>query len=463
MESIPVIAIFDVGKTNKKLFLFDEHYRIVYEKTARFLEVTDEDGFPCENIASLRVSVFDSLNEILRDKKFDVKAINFSTYGASFVYVDAKGNPLAPLYNYLKPYPKSLEDRFYAAFGGRDALALETASPCSGSLNSGLQLYRIKHEQPELFEKISYALHLPQYMSSLITGAYYSDITSIGCHTHLWDFRKKDYHDWVYKEQLDKKLASVFPSDKVVEKNIDGKNYHVGIGLHDSSAALIPYLSNFHEPFVLISTGTWCISLNPFNHTPLTQQEIQQNCLCYISYKGTPVKASRLFAGYEHEQETKRIAAHFHTDVAVFKTMEYDKRIIDKLNRSKVFETKLFADVALHQFKNITEAYHALMMFIVSEQYNSTTQVLQKGITKKIFVDGGFGRNSIYMNLLAAVFPDVEVYAASMAQATALGTALSIHSYWNSKPLPNDIIDLKYYSISTDENVHNDYLSHKKF
>ena len=37
----------------------------------------------------------------------------------------------------------------------------------------------------------------------------------------------------------------------------------VGAGLHDSSAALIPYLSAFREPFILLSPGTWCISLNP--------------------------------------------------------------------------------------------------------------------------------------------------------------------------------------------------------
>jgi len=44
MEPIPVIAVFDVGKTNKKLFLFDENYKIVFERTARFLETHDEDG-----------------------------------------------------------------------------------------------------------------------------------------------------------------------------------------------------------------------------------------------------------------------------------------------------------------------------------------------------------------------------------------------------------------------------------
>lgn len=446
MDKIAVIALFDIGKTNKKVFLFDEHYRIVFERSECLSETLDEDGCPCENITGLAHFMLDALGELLGKKEFIIKAVNISSYGASLVYIDQNGKPVAPLYNYLKPFPKALENKFYADYGGRDRLALETASPCSGSLNSGLQLYRLKYEQPELFEKIRYALHLPQYLSSLITGMYYSDITSIGCHTHLWDFGKNTYHDWVYKEGLDKKLAPLYPSDRIAKKFSGQDGYSVGIGLHDSSAALIPYLSNFHEPFVLISTGTWCISLNPFNHTPLSQEETAQNCLCYISYKGTAVKASRLFAGYEHEQQVKRIASHFNSDIAVFKTMEYDREVVKKLNRSCVFEAKDFSQMPLRKFKNAVQAYHALIMFIVAEQHSATSLVLQKGVTKKIFVDGGFGKNSIYMNLLAAAFPEVEVYAASMAQATALGTALAIHQDWNTKPMPNDIIDLKYYS-----------------
>ena len=66
MSKTPVIAIFDVGKTNKKLFLFDEQYKMVYERTAKFNETTDEDGDPCENLESLRLSVFDSLREVFK-------------------------------------------------------------------------------------------------------------------------------------------------------------------------------------------------------------------------------------------------------------------------------------------------------------------------------------------------------------------------------------------------------------
>ena len=139
-----VIAIFDVGKTNKKLFLFDEHYKIVFERSAKFIETVDEDGDNCENLESLRLSVFDSLHEVFRKKEFGIKAINFSTYGASFVYIDEDGRPVAPLYNYLKAYPEELKKKFYDTYGCEEKVSSETASPVLGSLNSGMQLYRIK-------------------------------------------------------------------------------------------------------------------------------------------------------------------------------------------------------------------------------------------------------------------------------------------------------------------------------
>lgn len=334
MSALPVIAIFDVGKTNKKLFLFDESYRIVYERSARLTETVDEDGDPCENLDSLRLSVFDSLREVFRRKEFDIKAINFSTYGASFVYLDEDGRTIAPLYNYLKEYPEALKKQFYDTYGGEEEFSYRTASPVLGNLNSGMQLYRIKYEKPQLFRQIKHALHLPQYLSFLISGNVCSDITSIGCHTNLWDFLKIGYHYWVQQEGVLDKLAPLLPCNKVVPAFFPGNNYSVGIGLHDSSAALIPYLVNFDDPFILISSGTWCISLNPFNDSPLTKEELQNDCLCYMTYQGKPVKASRLFAGYEHEQQVKRISDYFHQSAVRYKNFDYNPEIIHKLQQA---------------------------------------------------------------------------------------------------------------------------------
>jgi len=453
MSAIPVIAIFDVGKTNKKIFLFDENYHIVYEKSARFIETVDEDGDACENLESLRSSVFSSLNEVIALKEFAIKAVNFSAYGASFVYVDEHGEPLTPLYNYLKSYPEKLSDHLYNTFGGKEAFGLATASPLLGSLNSGLQLYRLKNEQPEIFKRLKYALHLPQYLSFLVTGEACSDLTSIGCHTAMWDFKTNNYHEWIRKENIEEKLAPVIPTDNSYLVTYHGLNLKVGVGLHDSSAALIPYMVSFKEPFVLISTGTWCISLNPFNQTPLSVDELQKDCLCFLEYQGKPVKSSRLFSGFEHEQQSKRIAAHFNGDARKFRHIDFDPQMVAHLNKNNqqnetddFKKESAFAGRNLADFRDDIEAYHQLMFDLVKLQFASTQLVLTGTNVKRIFVDGGFSNNSIYMNLLAAAFPAIEVFAASMAQATAMGAALVLHKEWNSKAIPNNIIELKYYA-----------------
>ena len=419
----PTIAIFDVGKTNKKLFLFNENYEIVYEKSTQFDETIDEDGDPCEDVELLSKWVLDTFEEVSKNPDFDVKALNFSTYGASFVHLDSAGRIIAPLYNYLKPYPEKLKKQFYDTYGGEQLFARKTASPVLGNLNSGMILYRLKYEKPSLFSQIKHSLHLPQYISFLFTQKYSSDITSIGCHTNLWDFEKNQYHEWVKKEGIIEKLA--ITNSTIQQLN----NLTIGTGLHDSSAALIPYLATFKEQkFVLISTGTWCITLNPFNHTPLTDEELLQDCLAYLQYTGEPVKASRLFAGYEHEQIIKQLSEQFQKPLDYYKTIKFNPKYI-KIPRNDEYES----------------VYHQLILNLVNKQITSTKLVLNDSSITKLFVDGGFGKIEIYMNLLAKAFPEMEVYAASVAQATALGAALAIHSDWNAGNIPQHLIALKRY------------------
>jgi sugar (pentulose or hexulose) kinase len=450
MQAIPVIAVFDIGKTNKKFFLFTEQYRIVFERSAGFDETVDEDGFPCEDIVLLRDWVLQTMNEALAMPGFTIEALNISAYGASFVPVDETGRNVTPLYNYLRPFPQALAAAFYTKYGGEQAMALATASPILGNLNSGMQLYRLKQERPDLFGRIHYALHLPQYISYLFTQQPCSDITSIGCHTGLWDFSIKDYHAWVDQESIRPILAPLTAGDKTAEANINGRLIKTGAGLHDSSAALIPYLSSFHEPFVLLSTGTWCISLNPFNDDPLTAGELAQDCLYYIRYDGRPVKAARLFAGREHEEQVKRLAEHFETAESHYREILFDHQLYAALekkgsNPQTGTNPSAFGERELSSFSSYAHAYHQLIYDIMQQQALSTSLVLHNGKTKRIFVDGGFAKNPLYMNMLAMVFPAVEVFAASVSQASAMGAALAIHAQWNNGPLPGDIVELKYY------------------
>lgn len=251
------------------------------------------------------------------------------------------------------------------------------------------------------------------------------------------------------------KLSPIFPSDQLITTNWHGKPLLCGIGLHDSSAALIPYLSGFKESFLLISTGTWCISLNPFNQTALTAEELQEDCLCYMEYRGKPIKAARLFAGYEHEQQVKRLAAHFNTPEEEYRKIVFDPLLARRLaatdpaglrKEGVLMQESLFGKRDLTAFKTYSEAYHRLMMDIMHLQVASANLVLQHGAVTKIFVDGGFGKNPVYMSLLAAAFPQTAVYAASVAQASAMGAALAVHPYWNKNNFPQGLIELKLYA-----------------
>jgi len=456
MHKIPSIAIYDVGKTNKKLILFDEHYRLLYEENIQLPETKDEDGFPCEDVLALTAWIKNRFAQIHADARFEIKGLNFSGYGASFVYLDVNKNVIPPLYNYLKPYTPALQKKFYQSYGGESQVSKITASPVLGNLNSGMQLYRLKYEKPELFREIKYALHLPQYLSFILTSSLYSDITSIGCHTNLWNFQQHTYHEWVTKEQVAEKLPELLSCAAVA--GFVNKNIPAGGGLHDSSAALIPYLTSFNDPFILLSTGTWCISLNPFNHTILSDYELHEDCLCYLSYQGKPVKASRIFAGHEHEEQVKRLAEHFLKPVNYYTTVTVDTELLKKQKPNIVEPNQkpkdsqppksAFSNRKLSDFKSYEEAYHQLITDIVSQQVRSTNLVLKGTGVKRIFVDGGFSKNPIYMYLMAEAFPNIEMYAASVAQASAIGAALVFHQHWNSKPPPSDIIDMKLYSVT---------------
>lgn len=444
MDKIKVIAILDVGKTNKKLLLFDQQYELVHQLSTKMEETVDEDGDSCEDLAAMTISIRQMLEEVLNDDRFDIKAINYTAYGASFVYIDKEGDPLTPLYNYLKSYPANIREAFYTKYGGEKLMSRITASPVLGSLNSGMQVLRLKKEKPDLFDKVAFALHLPQYLSYLFTDLPVSDITSIGCHTLLWDFEKNRYHDWVILEGIDRVLAPIAEADKTDLINLNGHELLSGFGLHDSSAALIPYLKQFKDPFVLISTGTWSICLNPFNDENLTDEELEADCLCYLQYNGNPVKASRLFLGKWHEEYADRIARHYALPPDFYSVIKFDKDL-DVLNQWRGLNSSSFNEIDLTTISSPDLAYHLMIKELVDLQVQSLRLVLGSTSPKTILVDGGFSHNDVFMNFLASALHDKNVFASEVAQATALGAALALHDKWNDTFMNKDLIKLIPY------------------
>ncbi|MCB0637266.1 MAG: carbohydrate kinase [Lewinella sp.] len=430
-----VTAIFDIGKTNKKFFLFDRKFQQIHKVYTRFPEKTDEDGYPCDDLAAIQHWMRETLAEAMALPGVEVEAINFSTYGATMVHLDRYGKPLTPLYNYTKPYPQPVLDRFHAHYGSTLSIAHETASPPGGMLNAGLQLYWLKHTRPEVYSRIRYSLHFPQYLSYLFTGVPLSEYTSIGCHTSLWDYSENDYHTWVYTEGIDQLLPPIVSTGDSINVMYEGQRIRVGVGIHDSSAALLPYLRAEKKPFMLISTGTWSIALNPFSKELLTEEELNQDCLNYLRVDGLPVKAARLFLGNEYKLQVEKICAHFGVDYGFHRDVRFSEAIYQRLmsERRPWFHFESLppapdqpAATDLGQFPDFATAFHALMIELLDRQQEVAWRVVGQTPIKKIYIDGGFVDNDTFIKLASHHFSDLKLRTTQSPLGSALGAAMVI-------------------------------------
>lgn len=427
-----VTAVFDIGKTNKKFFLFDKDFKEVHKEYITFEEIVDEDGHPTENLPALQKWLKEVFDRILEAKEFHIKAINFSTYGASFVHIDEDGEPLTPLYNYTKPLPDSIVTSFFESYGPKDTFLKTTGCGDLSMLNSGLQLYWLKKTKPEVFNKIKYSLHLPQYLSYIFTGIPLSEYTSIGCHTALWDYSKKDYHSWVYKEELDTILPPIVSTETSINMNYNGNRIKIGVGIHDSSAALLPYVRSIKNKFVLVSTGTWSIVFNPFINQA-TEILDDEDSLNYMRINGKPVKATRMFLGNEYKVQVAKLDERFGVDDDYHRKVKFDYNTYFEImqdfehcfkwesisDKNMPIETRVFYDKYEH-------AYHQLMIELVLLQINCIREALGNNDIVKIYVDGGFSNNDIYIKLLSHHFRDKKIRTTKASLGSALGAAISI-------------------------------------
>ncbi len=430
-----VIAIFDIGKTNKKVLLFNDKMKMVHEEEQKFAEVTDDDGFECDDLDLIEYWLKIKIRELVLSGKYDVTDINITTYGATIVCLDANGKRITPAYNYLKPVDERIPENIYKRYGGRDEFCRRTASPALGMLNSGMQILWLKKEKPEIYSNIKYVLHFPQYLSYIFTGKIFSEHTSIGCHTALWDFDEMTYHRWT--ESLGIQLPDPVPVETSTTIDIEGKKVRIGIGIHDSSASLAPYFSGSAGKFILLSTGTWCINMNPFNSEKLTAEQLDQDCLCYMSINRQPVKSSRLFLGHIHETGVKMLSGHFSKPEDYFKTVKYDRELA-ALCKSKYEKTRIFFQnpplerefnekIDLFQFKSFEQAYHQLMLELGDLTLNSISLILpEKDDTSVIYITGGFSKNEHFVNVIREHFPDKKVYLSEISNSSALGAALVV-------------------------------------
>jgi sugar (pentulose or hexulose) kinase len=433
-----VIAVFDIGKTNKKIFLFDKNFEVVHKNSIRFEEIVDDDNDPCDNIQSIEAWIKNEIKSIQEKNEFTIKAINFSTHGATLLYLDKDGNRITPLYNYLKPLDIDFNP-FYEAHGGVEEFARKTASPAYGMLNAGLQMYWLKNSKPHFWNKVDAILHYPQYLSYLFSNKLTADYTSVGAHTATWDFDKMQYHEWLATEHIT--LPEPKPGKNAALSLVNKQYIYIGKGLHDSSSSIIPILEsneNSNREFVLLSTGTWIICMNPFSKETLMSHQLKNDCLCFMTPNKKQIKSSMQFLGRIHEVNAIALSNYFNVDKNHYLELTLNKKLCTDIlfkQRNVFFPDDIASDFKgdlkqLETFSDYEHAYYQLIFEISHRVHQGVERILDsKNNLKDIYISGGFNRNDMFVEYLTQMMPEQNIQFPKGKNASALGAAMLMKDY----------------------------------
>ena len=391
------IAVIDAGKTNKKVSIYSRELKLILKESTQIGEVKIDDML-CDDIPAMNEWVLRVLKGMSPD--YNIRVISATTFGATVVYLNRYGDFALPVISYMNPVGKEVENRFYRHFGSKTGLYLKTGTPSFGnSLNFAKQLFWLKEKKKKEYKDIELMLFLPQYVGFFLTGRKAVELTSIGCHTYLHDFEKRGWSSVAKKLQVVGKIPARIskPWDTLgtVRPQVRWRtgleeDCKVAVGIHDSNSSLLPYLLGDRGEFILASTGTWGVFMNPGAKYELKEESLRKDVLYYIDPFGRPVKASRFACGVEHDHYCRLISKQFGKDP---RKVALNTRILkDILKSNDCFvvpaltpETGQFPDskpgiIGSRKFyKNMETAYHVLCLSLAVQSYFAINEILAEG------------------------------------------------------------------------------------
>ncbi len=435
-----LIAVYDIGKTNKKFVLFTDTLKPIYSTSTRIGEIT-RDGVLCDDVHSIIRWMHKALAEAPR--RGEIRSIAVTTFGATGVLLDERGNLAFPVVSYNHDIDPAIRSRFYETFGSPEDLYMRTGTPPYGQLlNFGIQLFWIREAHLKVYKRTRSILFLPQYLSYVLTGVKSIEITSVGCHTYLYDIVEKGWSNVAKGLDVPSRTPEEFTEVwRPIGKAKWAEKALVTTGIHDSNASLLPFLVTGElGNFILASTGTWCVFMHPGPVFRPLREDVYRDVLYYIDAFGRPVRSSRFKGGHEFDHYMSIMRKLFKLGPGII-DMDADKRILTKILREKrafivptltpgsgQFPKSKGRIIGEEEFrKDLKTAFHLLNLSIAVQTYFAVRAILGEKPVKgmKIIVAGGFAKNTLYLRLLATIFRDSEVLKAGYADLTSLGAAIT--------------------------------------
>ena len=418
------VAVFDLGKTNIKLVVFDRGGAVLAERSAPNAPLASDAKWPYLRLDTEGAWAFlvNALKEL--GARFSIEAISTTTHGCAGVLMGRDREALPPL------------DYEFDGFAAVDA-AYDSARPSYDEarsphlprgLNLGRHIFYYERRFPDQFKQATAFLTYAQYFAWRLGGAMASEATSLGAHTDLWRPNEGnlssmvDTLGWRHLFPPMRKAWDTLGTLKPEIAAATGLSPDVRIvcGAHDSNASLVPHLLSRREPFTVISTGTWVIIMAVGGTARL---DPDADMLANVDVHGRPVPTARFMGGREYAVLAGDAPADAdEADVAAVITSgalalpAFSDQGGPFASRKGVIEGP--APTTPKARAALATLYSALM----------TAHMLRRlEAPGDLIVEGGFTRSPAFAVVLARLMSGRRVVIAPMSAGAAAGAAMLAH------------------------------------
>lgn len=447
--------VVDIGKTLSKITLWSRSGEMLDKFTRsnenishdnlKRLDETGIAGFICDTLAIL--------------SQHPIEYIIPVAHGASVVAIENDHIAFPPIdYEEIPPHDvirayQSLRDPF-----------LNTGSPfLAACLNMGLTLYWTDILYPQ--HKSAALLPWSQYWAWFLSGIKSNEVSSLGCHSDLWDPIQSTYSTLALNQGWADRFAPIaFAGDTIGTIRPDladklGLRHDVKImaGLHDSNAALLA-ARGFAEietgEATILSTGTWFIAMR-LAHSNVDMELLPEarDCLVNVDPYGKPIPSARFMGGREIETlikiDTRRVDIKADQPKlldAVDAVIHNESMVIPTLSPG----TGPFPNHIGRWINRPEDWYARRSAACLYAALCANTALDLIGSRDKILIEGRFAEAEVFVRALARLRPDTQIYVANAHNDVSFGAMRLIDSSLQPKTDLRKIIpldqDLSLYS-----------------